>query len=136
MKKPTKKLRIIFLIGIAGLIITVSIGMGTGSIMSYENTKEYQIGAGFNAVELNIQKAQIDVVAAQNEYLVEAYTKAWSSGKLDLDAMVKIKIEDKVLKITEIAPPSEFLGLFPQPYELKLKLYVPKEVYKDLEGMS
>lgn len=132
MEKSTKKLLAIFLVGIAGLIITISIGIGTGAIESYENTKEFQIGKEFNAVELNIQKAEIEVVAAQNEYSVEAYTKAWSSGKLELDAMVQIKIEEGVLKISEIAPPSKFLGFFPQPYELQLKLSVPKEVYENM----
>jgi hypothetical protein len=82
---------------------------------------------------MELSQAQVEMVAS-DECRVEAYVKAWRIGEIDMDDVLAVRLEDDVLEIEEKGFPSDFLGLFPQPYEMKLMIYAPQSVLDVAEG--
>ena len=45
-----------------------------------------------------------------------------------MDDVLTVGISDGTLQIKELGFPSDFLGIFPQPYEMKVTVYAPEDV--------
>lgn len=127
MKKSTKVLFILLLIGISGTAIMMGIIMGTGQLMSHEATKDYAAYETFSKLKLDATAAQITVIPSEQAH-VTAYAKAWLTRPIDMNDMVSVNVENGVLTVTEKSFPPTFFGVFPQPYELKLTIYMPREI--------
>ncbi len=128
MKKTAKILLILFLIGICGTAVMLGYIMGSGQLMSHEAEKDYAVKETFSALQLNTVAAQVTAVPSESMH-VEAYAKAWLPGPVNMDDVVNVRVQDGVLVVTETPFPAEFFGVFPQPYEMKLTIYMPQELY-------
>ena len=135
MKTKTKVLFILFAVSIAGIAATVGFTIGSGALMSREAEKSYAVSEPFDMVTMDTVLAQVEVLSAESgEPHVEAYAKAWLPAEIDMDELVSVTVENGALVITETPFPDEFLGVFPQPYELILRVYVPQDVYDQWTG--
>lgn len=127
MKKSTKILLILMLIGIGGTAIVFGYIMGSGQLMSHEDTQDYAVNESFEELQLDTVAAQIDMIPSEQVH-VTAYAKAWLPEPVNMDNVVDVRVENGILTITETPFPSTFFGVFPQPYELKLTLHMPREI--------
>lgn len=128
MKKLTKTLLVLMLIGIGGVTVMMAFIMGSGTLMSREAQNDYAVEQDFSDVKMDTVMAQVTVEPSEQTH-VTAYAKAWLSAPIDMDAIVDVSVKDGVLRVKESPFPDEFFGIFPQPYELKLTLYLPQEIY-------
>ena len=137
MKRTTKLLWILFAVGMLGIVATGGYMYGTDALMSREAAGTYAADAPFDTVQLDTSLAQTSILPLESgEARVEAYAKAWLPGAIDMDEVVNVIVRDGVLIVTETPFPTEFLGLFPQPYELTLRVYVPQDVYEKSGDIS
>ena len=127
MKKSSKILVVLFLIGICGTAVMLGYIMGSGQLMSHEAAKDYAVKEPFNALQLNTAAAQVTAVPSESTH-VKAYAKAWLPGPVNMDGVVDVRVQDGVLIVTETPFPAEFFGVFPQPYEMKITVYMPQEL--------
>ena len=127
MKKTTKVLVLLLLIGIGGTAIMMGFIVGTGHLMSHEAAKEYAVEETFSELKLDMAAAQINIIPSEKAH-VTAYAKAWLPKPIDMNDVVDVRVENGVLTVTETPFPSTFLGVFPQPYELILTIYMPREI--------
>jgi hypothetical protein len=127
MNKSTKILLILLLIGIGGTAIVFGYIMGSGQLMSHEDTQDYIVNEKFEKLQLDTVAAQIDIVSSEQAH-VSVYAKAWLPEPVNMDNVVDVRVENGILTMTETPFPSTFFGVFPQPYELKLTLYMPREI--------
>ena len=134
MKKSIKILLILTVIGAIGLAAALCVVMGTGTLMSREASKEYTVEESFNTVKLETVKAEVELVANNTETKVSAYSKAWLSHEIDMDDLVDVSVKGGVLVVSETPFEPHFFGIFPQPYELKLTVTVPQDVYEKIGG--
>lgn len=135
MKTKTKILLMLLAVGIVGLAVTMGYILGSNALMSREATKTYEVSEPYETVSFNTVLACADVQPSENgETRVETYAKAWLSHEIDMDSIVGVTVLDGVLTVTETAFPDDFLGAFPQPYELKLCVYLPQDVYEQWQG--
>lgn len=135
MKKKTKALWILLAVGIAGIAATMGYLFGSGALMSREAVKTYEISELYNTLQLKTSLAQVSVLPEQTgETRVEAYVKAWLPDEIDMDDVVSVSVKDGALTVTETPFPSEFLGVFPQPYEMNLRVYLPQDIYERYTG--
>lgn len=116
------------IIGLVGMAVTIGITIATDKLMSRETEAVFEVGEAFESVALDTGAAEVSFVPTDAEYRVEAYIKAWRPEPIDLDEIVSVAVNDGVLTITETPFPSDFFGVFPQPYELKLTVYAPEGV--------
>ena len=49
-------------------------------------------------------------------------------GSVNMDDVVDVRVQDGVLVVTETPFTAEFIGVFPQPYEMKITVYMPQEL--------
>lgn len=134
MKKQVKRWLLVLLISVAGIALTGVVLMGSGMLMSREASKTYPIDAAIDHVKVEAVRAQVTLVPEAGEPRVVAYAKAWLPEPIDLDEHVALSVSDGTLTITETAFAEQFLGLFPQPYEMALTVYVPQAVYDQYQG--
>jgi hypothetical protein len=135
MKTKTKVLWILLAAGFAGIAVTMGYIMGSDALMSREAEKTWAVAQPFDTVELDTSQAQVIVLPAEGgETRVEAYAKAWLPEEIDMDSIVSVAVRDGALTVTETPFPDEFFGLFPQPCELILRVYVPQDVYDHMTG--
>jgi len=127
MKKNSKVLLILLIIGIAGTAITSGFILGSGQLMPRQATREYEIGESLRDLELDTVNAKINIVPSESSY-VTAYANAWLPQPVEMENVVNVSVEDGTLRVTETPFPSTFLGVFPQPYELIITLYIPPEI--------
>jgi len=136
MKKSTKLFIVLLIVGAAGLALTLVTAVASGAIYSREASESYAFDEAQMAITLHIKQAQVELVPS-GECRVEAYVKAWRPDEIDLDSVLAVRAEGGVLTIEEKGFPSDFLGLFPQPYEMKLTIYAPQTVLDTAErGLS
>ncbi len=136
MKTKTKVLLILLAVGFAGIAATMGYITGSGTLISREAEKSYAITALFDSVQFDTAQGIGRIQASDDEdsaYL-DAYAKAWLPKEINMDDIIEINVKNGVLVITQKPFPDEFFGLFPQPYELSLNLYVPRDQYKQLTG--
>jgi hypothetical protein len=130
MGRRTKLLWIGLAIGFMGCAATLGVIIGTGTLMSREAEKAYAITEPFESVELSGPHRDITLLPSKNGYSVNAYVKAWRPEPIDLDGMLSFSVEDGVLHIAETPFSDDFFGFFPQPYELRLTIYVPEGYFE------
>lgn len=128
MRRTGKVFLILFFVGLLGVAVTLGVIVGTGMLRSYEGSKTYPIAAPVTSAKIEASHAQVLVVPTEGDYRVEAYAKAWLERPIDMDTVLSVSSENGVLTVTETPFPAEFLGLFPQPYELLVTLYLPREI--------
>lgn len=132
MTKRMKVLLLVLGVGLCGLIITSAIIIGSGQLASREESRSYAVSESFD--DVRIQKSAATVTfAAADDVRIDVYAKAWLDKPIDLDQLVAIQVLNGVLQITETPFPDVFLGIFPQPYELSITIYVPQTVYDEME---
>jgi hypothetical protein len=135
MKTKTKVLLILLAVGVVGVAVTMGYIVGSGTLISREAEKTYAISEPFDTVAFDTTQAQVTVLPAEDgETRIEAYAKAWLPEEIDMDVHVSVAVQDGALVVTETPFPDEFLGVFPQPYELILRVYVPQDVYERWTG--
>jgi hypothetical protein len=133
MKKSTKLFIILLIVGAVGLAVMLGAIIGAGVLYSRETSQIYKFDGNPAAVSMDLSQAQVEMVAS-DKCRVEAYVKAWRIGEIDMDDVLVVRLEDDVLEIEEKGFPSDFLGLFPQPYEVKITLYAPQSALDAMEG--
>lgn len=133
MRKSTKTLIILMIVGAVGLAVMLGAIVGTGALYSRETARTYEFDNSPAAVMMDLVQAQVDLIPS-DEIRVEAYVKAWRPGEIDMDDVLAVQMEGGVLEIEEKGFPSDFLGFFPQPYEMKLTIYAPQAVLDAAEG--
>ncbi|MGE5494926.1 MAG: hypothetical protein ACM3S4_06475 [Burkholderiales bacterium] len=134
MNSKTKLLWIGLAIGFIGCAATLGVIIGTGTLMSREAEKAYAITEPFESIELSGPHRDITLLPSKNGSSVNAYAKAWRPEPIDLDAMLSFSVQDGALHIAETPFPDNFLGFFPQPYELRLTIYVPEDYFEQHTG--
>lgn len=129
MSKKTKLLLTGLIIGLIGIAVTIG---STDAIMSREDEKMFPINERFISIAApDIEQASIQVVPAGQEGPgISAYIKAWRPEYIDVSKMISANVKDGVLTITKTPFPDDFLGLFPQPYELKITVYAPEAYFE------
>ena len=131
--KTTKLFIVLLIVGAAGLAAALAAAVAAGAIYSREASASYTFDEAQTAISLDLKQAQVELVPS-GECRVKAYVKAWRPDEIDLDSVLDVRAEGRVLTIEEKGFPSDFLGLFPQPYEMKLTIYAPQAVLETAEG--
>ncbi len=132
MKRTGKTLTILLIIGFVGVAATVGAALSTGHIRPYAETKSYP-AENVQRTELNLHSAQVTAVPVTENYRAEVYVHAWLPRPLDFDQIASVEVTDGVLTVTETSFPNEFLGMFPQPYEMRITLYLPAKACRQIE---
>ncbi len=131
MGRKTKLLWIGLAIGFIGCAAVIGVIIGTGTLMSREDAKTYVISEPFDSIMFSDPCHEpVMLQPSKDGYSVDVYVKAWRPGPIDLDDMLSFSVENGVLRITETPFPDDFLGFLPQPYELRLTIYVPEDYFK------
>ena len=133
MKKSTKVLIILMIVGAVGLTAMLGTIVGTGVLYSRETVHTYEFDEIPLALTVDTKQTQVDLVPS-NECRVEAYVKAWRTGEIDMDDVLTVNITGGILQIEELGFPADFLGIFPQPYEMKVTVYAPQDVLEEMGG--
>ena len=137
MKKKTMILVILLAVGTVGLAITMGYILGSNTLMSREAAKTYEVREPYDTVQFDTALAYAYVQPSENgETRVETYAKAWLPHEIDMDSIFSVTVQDGVLTITQNPFPDEFLGVFPQPCELDLYVYLPEDIYEQWEGAA
>ncbi len=127
MNRYTKVLLILLFIGIGGAAIVFGYIVGSGQLMPRDATQDYAVKESFHELNLDTAGAHIDLIPSEQTHIT-AFAKAWLPEPVNMDDVVKVKVQDGALNITETPFPSTFLGVFPQPYELRLTLHLPPDI--------
>ncbi len=135
MKIFTKVLLILLAVGILGTAVTMGYIMGSSTLISREAEKTYTVTTPFDTLKFHTVLGQVTVLPAEDgKTRVEASAKAWLPEDIDMDEHIRLDVQEGVLVVTETPFPDEFLGVFPQPYEMILRVYVPQDVYETWTG--
>ena len=133
MKKSTRVLIILLIVGTVGLAAMLGAIVGTGVLYSRETTKSYEFGELPAAVVMDLKQAQINLVSS-GECRVEAYVKAWRPDEIDMNDVLAVNMTDGTLEIEEKGFPADLMGIFPQPYEMKVTVYAPQSALDAMGG--
>lgn len=133
MKKSTKVLIILMIVGAVGLAAMLAAIVGTGLMYSRETASTYEYEEIPKAIVMDMKQAQISLMSS-DECRVEAYVKAWRTGEIEMNDVLTVNMADGTLQIEELGFPSDFLGIFPQPYEMKVTVYAPQDVLDTMGG--
>lgn len=133
MKRSTKVLIILLILGTVGLAAMLAVIVGTGMLYSRETLHTYEFDQTPAAIVMDMKQAQIDLVPS-DECRVEAYVKAWRTAEIDMDDVLAVSMADGTMQIREKGFPTDFLGIFPQPYELKITVYAPQAALDAVGG--
>jgi hypothetical protein len=127
MSKKTKLLMAGLIIGLVGIAATIGIAIGTDMIMSREESKTYHFEETFDTLKFPDKDNRLSEagILQGDDYRVEAYIKAWRPEPIDIDSILSFEVKDGELYITVNPFPNDFLGMFPQPYELNIDVYTP-----------
>ena len=134
MKRFDKVLWLLLLVGLVGTIVTVGVVVGGHMLWQYEVTKEFPLQSPVTSAKLDTLGAAVELIPSDKDFRVEVYATAWLEKPLVLDDILSVRQQGGEVTITETAFPQRFLGMFPQPYGLNLKLYLPQQVCDTLKG--
>lgn len=132
MKKLTKISLIVFLIGIVGLIAMMGIMLGSGTFGPKVTEDVMVIREDINHIELRLDKASVELEES-DEIKIELYLNLWTDEDIEAGDAAVMTTEEGVLTITEQPPTNKFLGMFPQPYELKITIHAPAGMIDDID---
>ena len=133
MKKSTKALIIMLIVGTVGLAVLMGVIVGAGVLYSRETARSYEFDQTPTAIFMDIKQAQVELVPS-DRCRVEAYVKAWRTGEIVMDDVLTVSMSGGALKVVETGFPSDFFGYFPQPYEMKVTVYAPQAVLDAMGG--
>ncbi len=134
--KPTQKTLIILMItGLAGIAVILGIILGIGQIRPYAQTQSYPV-ENVEHIALTLHAAKVTAVPATEQYRAEVYVNAWLPRPPAFDRVVSVTMTDGTLNITETPFPDEFFGIFPQPYEINITLYLPEAACEQLKEVQ
>ena len=134
MNRKVKLLLWGLILGFVGMAVAFGVIMGTGSLMSREAESVYTIDEPFETVVLDIGQADVSLVPTDGTSTVGASIKAWRPEPINIDTVIGVRVEGGVLTITETPFPNDFLGVFAQPYELKLTIRIPEDIDVTIRG--
>ncbi len=134
MKRFDKVLWLLLLVGLVGTIVTVGVVVGGHMLWQYEVTKEFPLQSPVTSAKLDTLGAAVELIPSDKDFRVEVYATAWLEKPLVLDDILSVTQQGSEVTITQTAFPQRFLGMFPQPYGLNLKLYLPQQVCDTLKG--
>ncbi len=132
MKKSTKKLWIVFIIGVVGLAVVAGVMIGTGYLVSRNKQETVAIGSGVDEIVLNVDKAHVNIVES-DEREIELSLNLWADVEIEASEVAQAKTAGGVLTITETAPQNTFFGVFEQPYELIITIKIPADMADNIE---
>ena len=136
MMKPTQKTLIILVItGLVGVAVILGVILGMGYIRPYAQTQSYPIENVERAV-LTLHAAKVIAVPATEQYRAEVYVNAWLPRPPAFEQIVSVTVTDGTLEITETSFPDEFFGIFPQPYEMNITLYLPEAACEQIKEIQ
>lgn len=132
MNKSTKRILIVFIIGLLGFAASFGYILLQGPLASRDNAKVIEIGEEINTIELYTDIAHVELVES-DEKKIELQLNLWADEEiLAQDVAVKTQ-ENGALTLTETAPQNKFFGLFKQPYEIFIKVYAPQSLLDNVE---
>ncbi len=132
MKRTGKILAYLLAVGLIGVAAVIGVVLSTGHIRPYAETKSYSIETVQRA-QISLHAAQVTAVPVTENSRVEVYVHAWLPNAIDFDQIVSVEVADGALIVTETPFSNEFLGMFPQPYEMKITLYLPAAACDQIE---
>jgi hypothetical protein len=133
MKRSTKLFIALLVAGAVGLAVVTGAAVGTRMIYSREAAESYTFDEAPASVTLDMRQAQVETIPS-DECRVEAYVKAWRTDEIEMDTVLEVRMDGDALVIVEKAFPSDFLGCFPQPYEMKVTVYAPQAALDAMGG--
>ena len=135
MKIKTKILLILLAVGTLGLALTMGYIMGSGMLLSRQAAKTFVITEPYESVQFDTANVYTTIEQSEtDETYVDVFAKAWLSHEIDMDSLFSVTVQDGVMTISQKPFPDQFLGIFPQPSELHLNVYLPQDVYEQWEG--
>lgn len=134
MKRIDKVLWLLLLIGLVGAAVTCGVVVGDKILWQYDENKVYTLQEPITAAELNMRGAFVEVIPSQSDFRVEVHASAWLEQSFAMEQILTVTQTDDVLIVTQTPFPQRFLGMFPQPYALDIKLYLPQQVCDEIEG--
>jgi hypothetical protein len=123
MKRIDKVLWLLLLVGLVGAAVTCGVIVG-----------DHTLQEPITAAVLDIRGASVELIPSQSDFRVEAHASAWLEQSFAMGQILSVTQTDGVLTVTQTPFPQRFLGMFPQPYALDIKLYLPQQVCDALEG--
>lgn len=132
MKKSTKTLWIVFIIGVVGLAVVAGVMLGTGYLASRDKEETVAIGSDVGEIVLNVDKAHVNIVESDKSE-IDIRLNLWADVEIEAGEVAQAKTEGGVLTITESAPQNTFFGVFEQPYELIITIKVPEGMTGSIE---
>ncbi|MBT3320085.1 MAG: hypothetical protein HN948_07225 [Clostridia bacterium] len=132
MKKLTKRTLIIFGISAVGLAITIAVILGAGILKSADNSEVTTIGTSVEHISLNTDNANVTLIES-DELKIKTSLNLWADEQILASDVAVITSSGGVLTITETPPGGKFLGLFAQPYELKITIHAPAGMVDDID---
>jgi hypothetical protein len=132
MGKTTKTLFIVFGIGIAGMAVMIAVILGTKLLASRDNAATIAVGEQTQRIVLDTDKATV-IFVASDERKIETALNLWAESAIDVRDVALVTTDGSALIITETPPTDKFLGLFAQPYELKITIYAPQGMIDDID---
>ncbi len=132
MKKLTKRTLIIFGISAIGLAATIAVILGAGILKSADNDEVVMISEQVERISLDVDKASVTLIESE-ELKIESQLNLWADEQILASDVAIITSSGGVLTITETPPGGKFLGIFPQPYELKITIHAPRGMVDDID---
>lgn len=134
MKRFDKVLCLLLLIGLVGAAVTCGVIVGDKMLWQYDQNKAYPLQEPITTVVLDIPGSAVELIPSETDFRVEAHASAWLEQSFDMEQILTVTQADDVLTLTQTPFPQRFLGMFPQPYALDIKLYLPQQVCDAIEG--
>ena len=132
MRKSTKILFIIFGAGAVGMAVLIALILGTGMLASRDNADTIVLSEQIESIVLNTDEHLVTLVAS-NERKIVTSVNLWADEEIDVAGIAVVSTQGGTLTITQTPPTGKFLGLFAQPYELKITIYVPRDMIDDID---
>ncbi len=136
MRKSTKLYLVTFLISLVLAMATAGALVLTGTIIHRESHESVALtDAEYTGILFNTSFATVVTEPSDSngtEAKIDLY--AWRGADFHAAGHVKLAVENGRLVLTELPFPNDFLGFFPQPYAMDIKLSVPREIYEAQEA--
>ena len=134
MKRLDKMLWIFLLVGLVGAAVTCGVIVGDKMLWQYDQNAVYSVEEPITTVVLDIPGAAVELIPSETNFRVEAHASAWLEQSFDMEQILTVTQTNDVLTLAQTPFPQRFLGMFPQPYALDIKLYLPQRVCDAIEG--
>ena len=134
MKRIDKVLWLSLLVGLVGAAVTCGVIVGDHMLWQYDQSTVYPLQEPITAAGFDMRGASVELIPSQSDFRVEAHASAWLEQNFAMEQILSVTQKDGVLTVTQTPFPQRFLGMFPQPYALDIKLYLPQQVCDAIKG--